>query len=353
MVSSGSEIDPSAWNHLDALLDAALDRTGAAREAYLAGLDAADREALRRLLKHADSDGPVEELLALTSAEVEPVIGTWRLGPQIGAGGMSSVYAVRHVDPAVDLRGAMKLLRGGPGTTRFVERFQQERDILVGLRHPHIVGVFDGGTTAAGVPYYVMERIDGPDWAAWCPAHPLAERLRRLVQICRAVAYAHQRLIVHCDLKPANLLFDRDGEPRVLDFGIAKLLDLGEHTLTGQRMLTPRWSAPEQVSGAAVTTRTDVHALGLLLWSSITDKVPRGGLSGTALLADVGARPPPLPSTIAPIARGDLDAIVQRATALDPADRYRSAAELADDLERHLRGEAVHARASARWYTLS
>ncbi|MEZ4385142.1 MAG: serine/threonine-protein kinase [Nannocystaceae bacterium] len=353
MVGPGPAIDPSSWRHLDALLDAALDRTGAAREAFLAAQPAADAAALRDLLKHADCDGPVEEMLALTRAEVEPVIGTWRVGPQIGAGGMSSVYAVRHVDPAVDLRGAMKLLRAGPGTTRFVERFQQERDILVGLRHPHIVGVFDGGTTAAGIPYYVMERIDGPDWGAWCAANPLAERVRRLVQICRAVAYAHQRLIVHCDLKPANLLFDRDGEPRVLDFGIAKLLDVGEHTITGQRMLTPRWSAPEQVNGAAVTTRTDVHALGLLLWSTITGKVPREALSGPALLADVGARALPLPSTLAPVARGDLDAIVQRATALDPADRYRGAAELADDLDRYLRGEAVLARARARWYTFS
>lgn len=353
MVSSGLEIDKSTWEHLDAHLDAALDRTGAARESYLEGLGSEDRAALRELLKHADRSGPVEELLMLTAAAPEPVIGSWRLGPEIGAGGMSTVYDVHHVDASLDLRGAMKLLRGGPGTAHFVERFQQERDILIGLRHPHIVGVFDGGTTAAGTPYYVMERIEGPAWSEWCSANPLRERVRRLIQICRAVDYAHQRLIVHCDLKPANLLFDGDGEPRVLDFGIAKLLALGEQTMTGQRMLTPRWSAPEQVSGAAVTTRTDVHALGLLLWSTITERVPRESLSGTALLADVGVRPLPAPSTIAAVARGDLDAIVLRATALDPADRYRSAAELADELQRHLDGEAVIARAGARWYTFS
>jgi len=275
----------------------------------------------------------------------------WTLGALIGQGGSSVVFEATRVDGDFSQQAALKLLRTVLADEGFHARFDRERRILLGLRHPHVVRLLDGGRSSDGVPWYAMERIDGVPLTAWCAERDVTQRLRVLVAVARAVDYAHQRLVVHCDLKPDNVLVDADGAPHVLDFGIARLIDEDERTGT-LRMATPRWASPEQLEGGAVTTATDVHALGLLLWSSLTGVAPREGLTGKALWKATG-EPLPAPSNRFPAARGDLDAIVLRATAPEADDRYRSAGELADDVERHLRGEAVLAREGVVWYRAS
>lgn len=277
------------------------------------------------------------------------VLRGWKLGAPIGRGGSSVVFRATRADGSFRQRAAVKLLHaGGEG---FVARFERERRILLELRHPHIVRLLDGGTTASGTPWYAMEYIEGEPITRWASGRPLAERLRAWVSVARAVAFAHRHLVVHCDLKPDNVLVDGEGAAHVLDFGIARLLDEDERTAT-LRLATPRWAAPEQVLAGPLTTATDVHGLGLLLWALVAGREPPGGPSGKAAL-EARRDPLPAPSRWEPAARGDLDAIVLRATALDPKDRYASASALADDLERHLSGEAVLAREGVAWYRAS
>lgn len=345
------ELSPDEWARIDRLLDQALDRTGPERAAYLGSLEASDRDRVAALVERIETSGPLDRALELAGGvEAGATIGSWAIGEPLGEGGSSVVFAATHTDGDFPMQAALKLLRGGPGAARFRDRFRRERQILMGLRHPLIVRILDGGTTHSGVPFYVMERIEGEPVTVWCARQPIPARLELMVAVCSAVEYAHQRLIVHCDLKPDNLIVDPEGRPRLLDFGIAKLLDDSEVTQTGHRMLTPRWAAPEQVDGEAVTTATDVHALGLLLWSVLTGRSPRQGLTGGALLADVSRNPLPPPSIDEARARGDLDAIVAKACAMDPVDRYRGAAELGEDLQRYLDGRAVRARERAPVY---
>lgn len=276
----------------------------------------------------------------------------WALGPVIGRGGSSVVFEATRVDGAFTQRAAVKLLRTVLADEGFQARFARERRILLQLGHPYIVQLLDGGHTDDGVPWYAMQRIDGVPLTEWSRGRPLRERLSVVVAVARAVDYAHQRLVVHCDLKPDNVLVDAEGEPHVLDFGIARLVDEDERTGT-LRLATPRWASPEQLEGGALTTATDVYALGLLLWSVLTDAQPRDEVTtGRAMLA-AALEPLPPPSRLEPGARGDLDAIVFRATAPEPGERYRSAGDFADDVERHLRGEAVRAREGVAWYRAS
>ena len=229
-------------------------------------------------------DGPSPDTTAAVHHSLErlavPLAGTqiqgWVLGERLGEGGSSVVVAAtRTAADGFTQEAALKLLRTGAGHESFVRHFQRERQILVGLVHPHIVRLLDGGSTDAGLPWYAMERIQaGIPLTDWCAGRPLSVRLRVLIQVCRAADHAHQRLVVHCDLKPANVLVDPDGAPHILDFGIARLLDEGEQTRTS-RLLTPRWAAPEQIAGDDVTVATDVYALGLLLWAVLTGEAPR------------------------------------------------------------------------------
>lgn len=353
MARGPSQLSPTEWARLDRLLDEALSRTGEDRQSYLASLSATDREAIGTLLAHAEAAsgaGALGNTVRLTQ-RVGPgtVLGRWRLEALIGTGGSSMVFAARHIDDDVPIHAALKLLQRSDAGA-FAARFQREREILVTLDHPNIVRLLDGGRAPDGAPYYVMEHIHGQTLLRWGAGQPRAARIRALIQICDAVEAAHQRLIVHCDLKPDNILVDDQGRPQVLDFGIARLRDDAEVTATGMRMMTPRWAAPEQVSGAAVTTQTDVHALGLLLIALLTDQSPRRQRSGPALLAEIldGHLEPP--SAFDAGSRGDLDAICLKATAMSPTSRYASAAALAADLRRHLAGEAILARRDARWY---
>ena len=279
------DLSPEAWDRLDSLLDQALDVTGPERDAFVAALPAEDAAALRSLLDGLDGPDPLADLQAV-AAGVPSQIGRWRVGELLGEGGMSAVYAATPVDGELAMDAAIKLMRKGPGTADFEDRFRRERQILLQLRHPHIVRLLDGGRTPAGVPYYVMERVRGLHWVDWCQTQPVGARVRALIEVCGAVDHAHQQLVVHCDLKPENVYVDEDTGPRVLDFGIAKLTEEDGRTATGARLLTPRWAAPEQIDGGAVTVRTDVHALGVLLWTALTGQPPWQASSGTGLLSN-------------------------------------------------------------------
>lgn len=283
-------------------------------------------------------------------------IGLFVLDKHLGSGGSSTVYRAHRADE-FEQTVAIKLLR--TGDRRLQRRFQRERSILAGLNHAHIARLFDAGSTPEGRPYLVLEYVDGRTWDRWLAEDrpDLATRISQFLLLCEAVEYAHQRLLVHRDIKPANILVDAQGSPRLLDFGIAALLhDGGDSTVTreGGQALTPAYAAPEQVRGEAVTTATDVYALGLVLYETLCGQHPfrRAGDSEAELLRAVTTREAERPSQrLRPDAaltpaqlRGDLDNIVLTAIEREPARRYSSARGLADDLRAWLQQRPVSAR---------
>ena len=296
-------------------------------------------------------------------------IGPYRVVRRLGAGGMGTVYlAVRGADE-FQKRVALKVLKRGMDTDAVVQRFRAERQILASLEHPYISSLFAGGTTADGRPYFVMEFVDGLPIDEYCDAKRLdtTARLHLFIKICAAVQHAHQTLVIHCDIKPANVLVTADGTPKLLDFGIAKLLNPAglqttALTLDGAPLLTPEYASPEQVRGGVVTTATDVYALGVLLYELLTGRRPYELTSRTP--ADIARvicdSVPERPSTAAtrldarqPSAdprrlrrrlAGDLDTIVLKALSKEPPRRYASVDQFAEDVRRHLAGLPVLAR---------
>ena len=291
-------------------------------------------------------------------------LGPWQLVRRIGSGGMGEVFEARRADGSFEQRAAIKLLHAG--MVAQLERFQAERRILARLEHPGISRLLDGGVTDDGRPWMAMEFVEGSPITDYClqSRATLAARLRLFEQVCDAVAYAHRHLVVHRDLKPANILVDRDGRVRLLDFGIAKLLDQDAPVLTqtASVLLTPAYSAPEQISGGTITTAADVYALGLLLFELLAGcrPWPDTGSSLAQTLRAVLEKPVPVLSTIAaanpdaPLPtqalRGDLDAVVAKAVRKEPGQRYTTVDALKLDALRVLRGEPVAARGGARLY---
>jgi serine/threonine protein kinase len=212
------------------------------------------------------------EAAALQSRELDGTrLGNWLVVEPIGEGGMGTVYLAERADGAYDTQAALKLVRGGIPSPMLDERFRTERQILAGLSHPGVAQLLDGGSTPDGTPYLVMEYIDGAPITQWCEQQQLdvEARLRLFVKVCDAVAYAHGQLVAHRDLKPSNILVTKDGEPKLLDFGIAKLMDSlseGEEGATqSYAIMTPAYSSPEQVSGERASASADTYSLGVLL----------------------------------------------------------------------------------------
>jgi len=341
---------------LDGLLDQLIDIPEAQRHAQAEALCEGDTSLLEALLEllaamHDDEPHPLDEALdptvALTASE-DPLEGQ-RAGPyelveMLGAGGMGTVFRARRADGAYDRDVAVKVVRRGMDSLAILDRFHREREILARLEHPGIVRLVDAGLLDDGRPYLAMDLVDGEPLLDVTRERSVQQRVALIEQVCRAVSYAHERLIIHRDIKPSNVMVAAGDKALLLDFGVAKLVDDDEHTRVAERMLTPRWAAPEQFDGQ-VDVRTDVFAIGLLLHTVLTgrDHVTR---------AEDGSCPTPSPQA-APSDRskiaGDLDAITATALRLDPADRYPSVRALADDLERHRRGLPVHARPD-RWY---
>jgi tetratricopeptide (TPR) repeat protein/tRNA A-37 threonylcarbamoyl transferase component Bud32 len=299
---------------------------------------------------------------AKESAWIGRRLGPWRITGVLGRGGMGAVYEARRDDGAFRQRVAVKMIRAGLDSETGRRRFLDERQILAHLNHPNIARLLDGGETADGMPYLVMEAIDGISITSYCDERALSieARLRLFSTVCRAVHSAHTQLIVHRDLKPSNILVDAEGKPTLVDFGIAKLIDplaARSQTLIGELALTPDYASPEQVRSEPATTVTDVYSLGAVLYELLTGSsahvFDRYTLPEfTRVICEVESGPP---SAVAPPRlqrrlRGDLDNIVLTALRKDPARRYASAEQFAEDLDRHLEGRPVHARASSWRY---
>ncbi len=378
-------IDPATWAALDALLDEALDQPPEAREAWLAGLGgerAALATRLRALLARAGDPGlpgtlPRLGTLTATALPADPapdggpgpgaLVGPYRLVRPIGEGGMGTVWIAVRDDGLVPRPVALKLPNQARHAAGLAERMARERAILASLEHPHIARLYDAGVAADGQPWLALELVDGRPIDAHVRAAGLdaRARVRLWLQVAEAVAHAHGRLVVHRDLKPSNVLVTPDGQARLLDFGIAKLLGDGPETgpaLTeaGSRVLTPAYAAPEQLRGEPVGVAVDVYALGVLLFELLAEARPyrpadasrhaleEAILAGEPLRASAAAADPAARRAL----RGDLDAVLARALRKQPAERYPSAEAFAEDLRRWLAGRPVTAHPDRPGYRL-
>jgi len=359
------------WPRFSSLLDSALDLPEADRAAWLDGLAEADADlkpTLADILAGGTraGTGPVLGLpsaLRLAPAEdtfaAGDAVGPYRLEARIGEGGMGEVWRASRGDDGPRREVALKLphaeLLGGP----FRLRFARERDTLAGLSHPHIAQLYDAGTSATGHPYLALELVQGQPITEWCRTEraTLERRIELIQQVLEGLSYAHRRLIVHRDIKPSNVLVGPEGEAKLLDFGIAKLLhpDIAEHVTLTQplaRLATPAYAAPEQLEGGAITVATDLFSAGVLLFELCTGhrpfkSVPVGQDAAAAPLASHRADPEAagLPEVrVASRLRGDLDAVLAKAIALEPSARYDSADFFAADLRRWRLGQPVQAR---------
>jgi eukaryotic-like serine/threonine-protein kinase len=402
---------PERWQRLKAALAEAMEYQGDARRAYLERLAARDpglRCELDALLVHGEALG--EEFLSSPAAErlgVQPPprllgrqLGPYRLVELIGCGGMGEVYRAERSDAEYQKEVAIKLVRSGQDIAFLAERLRAERQILATFEHPNIARLLDGGSTEEGIPYIVMELVAGRPITVWCEEQRLDvdARLRLFLQVCAAVQYAHARMVIHRDLKPSNILVTPEGLPKLLDFGIAKILHehamppQAETTIAALRALTPRYASPEQVRGEPVTAASDVYSLGVVLHELLTGATPAAdGEAGTEGAAVGGSmREPKRPSAVArelaqraagagsdvhaaahtapdrhsePAAepprrlearlRGDLDRIVLMALRREPDRRYGTVEQFADDIRRHLEHLPVRARPPTLAYRLS
>jgi len=365
-------LSPERWRRVNDLFLAAVEQPGASRAAWLDAQCEGDfdlRLEVESLLQaDAPSDVSSSVARAVTSAIAEsaitaPVIGTQTVGPyrilrEIGQGGMATVYLAVREGGDFEQRVAIKVVRGLLGGDA-LRRFRAERQILASLEHPSIARLLDGGTTADGVPYLAMEYVDGMPIDQYCRERGLTihERLQLFGRVCDAVTHAHRNLVVHRDIKPSNILVTPDGTPKLLDFGIARLIaDDGPSgmplTITGMRMLTPEYASPEQVRGEPITTAADVYSLGVLLFELLTGQRPLAFTTRQTgeIERVVCTVEPRRPSTAVKSGKdsrqlaGDLDTIVLTALRKEPARRYASASHLAEDIRRHLDGRTVVAR---------
>jgi serine/threonine protein kinase len=322
-------------------------------------------------------------------------IDQYKIIQEIGHGGMGTVYLANRADESFDKQVAVKLIKRGMDTNAVLKRFVMERQILANLEHPNIASLLDGGSTEDGLPYLVMEYVEGLPITRYCDSHDLDTngRLELFQKVCAAVSYAHTNLVVHRDIKPSNILVAEDGTPKLLDFGIAKLLnpellfDTEEATATMFRVMTPEYASPEQVRGLPVTTASDVYSLGVVLYELLTGRRP---FKLESHMPEEAAKiilteEPPKPSSVVdnepvdqktfdydqrPTAdddrrtfrprvqdlrslRGDLDNIILKALRKEPERRYPTVQEFSEDIRRHLAGLPVTATADTVSYRMA
>ncbi len=411
------KIPMALWPRLMPLLDQALDQPADQREAWLQqqNLDEVTAAALRQLLADrqeldsgdfmaalpqlsapasgtGDAPGSADTGTSQSGLFAGDMLGPYRLIRQLGQGGMSVVWLAERDDGQMRRRVALKMPHAGPGQALLIERLRRERDILASLEHRHIARLYDVGVSPMGLPFLVLEYIEGETLPAYCDQHKLGlhDRLRLFLQVLSAVQYAHTKLVLHRDLKPSNILVNQQGEVKLLDFGIAKLIrdsETGaapstELTQHNGHVLTPDYAAPEQIAGKPLTTASDVYALGVILFELLTGqrpyRLPRGtrGALEEAILATDPRRPStvwqdadvqthhPTAVTLSDLAehyhasarrlsqqlRGDLDVIVATALQKQTARRYATAEAFAQDINHHLAKEPIAAQPDSRWY---
>jgi len=399
---------PERWSEVKDKLHEALQLEPARRPAYLAEIGAADpdlQKELESLIAFHERTGtdflnaPLAQAASALASQVVPDallgrrIGSYQIMGQIGVGGMGEVYRAFRADDEYKKQVAIKLVRAGQASDFVVNRFKNERQILASLDHQNIARLLDGGTTQNGVPYFVMELIEGLPIDQYCDTHklPITERLKLFVQVCSAVQYAHRHLFIHRDIKPSNVLVTAEGVPKLLDFGIAKILEGGadvaqlEPTLTFFRVLTPGYASPEQVKGATITTSSDIYSLGVALYVLLTGRSPYqltkptseeiaravcevepekpsavvrrtmadGKETARIALADVAALREGSVEKLSKRLRGDLDDIVLMALRKEPQRRYASVEQFEGDVRRHLENLPVIARKDTVRYLTS
>ncbi|MET0620629.1 MAG: protein kinase [Thermoanaerobaculia bacterium] len=371
-MTSRRSMTPDEWRRVKAILERVLDQPAEARETYIESACAGDatlRARVAALATAAEGDGGMLDASNAVEAGAEVPeapsregerVGPYELLAEIGRGGMGAVHLARRADDEFEQRVAIKLMRPGFASDLDLKRFRSERQIAAVLDHPNIARLLDGGATPEGAPYFVMEHVEGGPLLEYCRERGLSvrERLILFQQVCAAVQYAHQHLVVHRDLKPGNILVTAEGEPKLLDFGIAKLLSGGggtafsEPTATLDRLLTPDYASPEQVRGRPVTTASDVYSLGVILYELLSGQKPYRIETGdpAELVRLVCERDPERPSTRTAGLSRDLDAIVLKAMRKEPERRYASAAMLSEDIGRFLEGRPVEARRSSAAY---
>jgi eukaryotic-like serine/threonine-protein kinase len=396
-------LDPETWQRVKTLVDACLDIPLADRARYLREncTDAAVRaEVLSLLEAYEESDRFLDDARAIASdaaaivnadARDQQQIGPYKLIEEIGRGGMGTVYRAFRDDDAFQIVVALKVVSRGMDSDTVLKRFRTERQILASLDHAYIARILDGGTTATGLPYFVMEYVDGRPLTKYCDEHRLTvpERLILFRKVCEAVAYAHQSLVVHRDLKPGNILVTPEGTPKLLDFGIAKLVggsayEDPEVTHTALRMATPAYASPEQISGGLTGVASDVYSLGVILYELLTGHPPYrlSSRDSESVAQVIREREPTKASTVVGLKevlgadgrqrildpfeistkrrttvdalrrklRGDLDNIVAMALRKESQRRYCSVEQLSEDLRRHIEGMPVLARKGTYWY---
>ena len=368
----------SGWPQLVAWFERATDAEPAERKRLLDRLREDDPALHARLQKLLAIDASDNDLVAdvarwrdrvFSTDDVEPMpagIGPWRIVRELGSGGMGRVFLAERIAGDYEQQVALKVIRGDFTSDAAVARFLTERRILARLDHPGIASLIDGDVDDAGRPWFAMQYVQGLPLPDYCNQQGLGleGRLKLMIAVCEAVAYAHRQLVVHCDLKPSNVLVDDKGQPRLLDFGISRLIEAqgseGQATLTQLRALTPGYAAPEQLAGEPVSVSTDVYALGSMLYELLTGERPYAQSDANAAavaVAQAHAQPraasraagadAPVPARRL---RGDLDLVLATALMHDPAQRYADAHALAEDLRSHLGGWPLRARRTSRWH---
>jgi len=379
---------PLNWERIQEVFDEASQLPADRRHDWVAEACQGDRTLYLQveslLLALEQEGGFLEEQVASYASRVAAVgtperIGAYRILSEIGQGGMGAVYLAERADGQYQRRVAIKLVRGGVASgPELLRRFSMERQILAGLQHPHIAQLLDAGVTDDGTPYLVMEYVEGLRIDKYCDDNALSlrQRVALFQHVCSAVQYAHRNLVVHRDIKPSNILVTAEGVPKLLDFGIAKLLrtdlpagDLDHAaqpatlalTAPAVRLMTREYASPEQVRGLAITTATDVYALGIVLYGLLTGRYPFEAVRSDFIaleraICETDARPPSaavsqLPDlSLASELRGDLDSIVLKAIRKEPGERYVSVEQLSEDLNLYLDGFPVAARRGSRRY---
>ena len=392
-------MDSQRWQQVEAIFEAALELEPEKREDYVRSACGGDEELFTECMSLLAQDENPHSLLAGESSQALGLldelsyegteVGAYRVIRKIGEGGMGLVFLAERADGQFAREVALKVIKRGMDSETILRRFQAEREIQARLTHPNIARLYDGGLTADGLPYFTMEYIDGEPIDRYCDRSRLSvdDRLKLFLIVCRAVTYAQQNLVVHRDLKPSNILITSDGTVKLLDFGIAKVLDqdsdqphMTDLTRTGFRPLTPGYASPEQFRGEPITTATDVYSLGVVLYELLTARRPfdLSAMSPASLQKAVTTTDPGKPSSVVmrPIGRqadavtpeaissqrgtlpdrlrrrlaGDIDTICLKALRTDPVNRYQSVDQFAEDIRRHLEGQPITARPDSLGY---
>jgi non-specific serine/threonine protein kinase/serine/threonine-protein kinase len=378
---------PEKWKQIKAIFDEAVELSSTGRERRLASVSETEiSDEVRKMLATDAVDlfefSPVKELLNnVGEKELPEKIGVYKIVKEIGRGGMGAVFLAERADGEFSQQVAIKLIKRGMDSDEILRRFRNERQILAELHHPYIARLLDGGVSADGSPFYAMEYVEGFPIDVYSSQNNLdvIEKLELFRKICAAVSYAHSQLVVHRDLKPSNILVTENGTPKLLDFGIAKILRSSNslETATQKMLMTPEYASPEQIRGEKVTTASDVYSLGVILYELLTDEkpFPVTGRNYAEIIQIVCESVPLKPShtqkskvsarnaksTDKPqnnkkeiekskLLRGDLDNIVLKALQKDASRRYQSVEKLSEDIRRHLVGLPVTARADSSFY---